>query len=163
MDCKLCGLPAAPNLEEDGNAFCCIGCRGVYQHFGHIILSDSATEALTRVLADAGTTKPHRDAVDVRVIEEVRAGTGKTRRTPAETGGWPKLAPGTPLADQDRDGMPDTWEKTHGLNPSDSGDSRLDRDKDGYTNLEEYLNGTDPTVYIDYTVTSDGPAISHNG
>ncbi len=125
--------------------------------------TDSAKEALTRVLADAGTTKPHRDAVDVRLIEEVRAGTGKTRRTPAETGGWPKLAPGIPLPDQDRDGMPDTWEKTHGLNPSDSGDSHLDRDKDGYTNLEEHLNDTDPTVYIDYTVSSDGHAVSGSG
>ncbi len=23
--------------------------------------------------------------------------------------------------------------------------------KDGYTSIEEYLNGTDPTVFIDYT------------
>ncbi|MCP4430853.1 MAG: heavy metal translocating P-type ATPase [Gammaproteobacteria bacterium] len=54
MDCKLCGLPAAPNLEEDGNAFCCIGCRGVYQHFGHIILSDSATEAHETIVEPEG-------------------------------------------------------------------------------------------------------------
>jgi hypothetical protein len=25
---------------------------------------------------------------------------------------------------------------------------------DGYTNVEEYLNWTDPTVYVDYWVTA---------
>ncbi len=44
MDCKLCGLPAAPDLQEDGHIFCCIGCQQVYRHFGHIILPDPATE-----------------------------------------------------------------------------------------------------------------------
>ena len=50
--------------------------------------------------------------------------------------------------------MPDAWEKTHGLNPADAGDSRLDPDDDGYTNVEEYLNGTDPTKYVNYWVTA---------
>jgi hypothetical protein len=27
-----------------------------------------------------------------------------------------------------------------GLNPSDANDARGDRDKDGYTNIEEYIN-----------------------
>lgn len=40
MNCKLCGLPALPDLKEDGHYFCCTGCRGVYRHFGHIILPD---------------------------------------------------------------------------------------------------------------------------
>ena len=26
-----------------------------------------------------------------------------------------------------------------------------DKDGDGYTNIEEYLNGTDPTEFVDYT------------
>ncbi len=33
MDCKLCGLPATPDIREDGYAFCCIGCREVYRFF----------------------------------------------------------------------------------------------------------------------------------
>jgi pectate lyase len=37
--------------------------------------------------------------------------------------------------------MPDAWEREHGLNPNDPADSALDADGDGYTNLEEYLNG----------------------
>ena len=36
--------------------------------------------------------------------------------------------------------MPDEWETKHGLNPKNAADSSMDRDKDGYTNIEEYLN-----------------------
>ena len=143
------GWTAFVNYREDA-----IFTRATEEFTYPKVATDSADVALARVLKDAGTTKPHRDAVDIRLIEEVRAGTGKTRRTPAETGGWPKLAPGTPLPDQDRDGMPDAWEKTHDLNPGSADDSRLDRDKDGYTNLEEYLNGTDPNEYVDYSTPS---------
>ncbi|PIZ58564.1 hypothetical protein COY23_00360, partial [bacterium (Candidatus Torokbacteria) CG_4_10_14_0_2_um_filter_35_8] len=39
--------------------------------------------------------------------------------------------------DQDSDGMPDTWESEHGLNPSDPSDADLDNDNDGLTNKEE--------------------------
>jgi hypothetical protein len=35
--------------------------------------------------------------------------------------------------------MPDNWEKAHGLNPEDPQDSN-EIGKDGYTNLEIYLN-----------------------
>lgn len=47
-------------------------------------------------------------------------------------------------ADSDGDGMPDDWEKTYGLNPADPLDAALDPDGDGFSNLDEYLNGTDP-------------------
>jgi hypothetical protein len=36
--------------------------------------------------------------------------------------------------------MPDAWETAHGLDPKDPSDSSKDRDGDGYTNIEEYLN-----------------------
>jgi hypothetical protein len=42
--------------------------------------------------------------------------------------------------DSDNDGMPDGWEKSHGLNPNDSSDGNKDWSRDGYTNLEKYLN-----------------------
>jgi len=46
--------------------------------------------------------------------------------------------------DTDFDGMDDRWEREHGLDPSDKNDASLDPDGDGLTNLEEYLNGTNP-------------------
>jgi pectate lyase len=51
--------------------------------------------------------------------------------------------------DQDQDGMPDVWEDAHSLNKFVSLDSGLDLDGDGYTNLEEYLNGTPPSEISD--------------
>ena len=66
-------------------------------------------------------------------------------------GGWPELDPGQPPPDSDHDGMPDGWELRYGLAPVDAADGAGDADGDGYTNLEEFLNVTDPTVYVDYT------------
>lgn len=47
--------------------------------------------------------------------------------------------------DSDGDGMPDSWEKLHGLNPLDPSDAQGDLDDDGFTNLEEYQSKTDPS------------------
>jgi len=46
--------------------------------------------------------------------------------------------------DDDNDGMPDTWETQYELNPL-VDDASGDKDNDGYTNFEEYEEGTDPT------------------
>lgn len=62
----------------------------------------------------------------------------------------PPAAGATPEVDTDGDGMPDTWESANGLNPNDPSDGPLDSDKDGYTNLEEYLNRTNPKQFVDY-------------
>ena len=48
-------------------------------------------------------------------------------------------------ADTDKDGMPDYWEVRYSFNPEDEMDASEDFDKDGYTNLDEYLGGSDPT------------------
>jgi hypothetical protein len=46
--------------------------------------------------------------------------------------------------DTDGDGMPDSWERAHGLDQLDPLDAARDDDGDGFTNLQEYLAGTDP-------------------
>jgi hypothetical protein len=86
----------------------------------------------------------HRDAVDQRVVENVRNRRGKLIDSQEQVGGWPALRNAPAPADQDRDGMPDAWEKAHGLNPTDPADRNADRDGDGYTNLDEYLNSLCP-------------------
>jgi hypothetical protein len=48
------------------------------------------------------------------------------------------------LNDTDSDGMPDAWELRYGLDPYDPTDAFLDADNDGVTNLQEYLQGTNP-------------------
>jgi hypothetical protein len=61
-------------------------------------------------------------------------------------------APAALLLDSDRDGLPDSWEitnftdpdPTHPLNPANQC-SETDPDKDAVSNLDEFLDGTDPT------------------
>jgi pectate lyase len=114
------------------------------RHEAAAVTTTSAAEAYERVLAEAGATLPTRDAVDTRIVREVKTGTGRIIDSPADVGGWPELEAGTPPEDRDRDGMPDAWERKHGLDPANGDDHRGDLDGDGYTNIEEYLNGTNP-------------------
>ena len=69
---------------------------------------------------------------------------------PQQVGGLPQYK-GKPYVDTDGDGMPDKWEKKYGLNPNDSSDATGDLSGDGYTNIEKYINGIDPTVKVDWT------------
>jgi hypothetical protein len=104
------------------------------------VAAEDASTAYMRVLADAGAAFPVRDAVDKRVVDSVVKKTGGIINHIDEVGGYPLMEPGTPPVDGDHDGMPDKWELAVGLNPSDANDARSDRDGDGYTNIEEYIN-----------------------
>ncbi len=119
------------------------------------IRQQSPTDAYLAVLKHAGSSLPGRDSIDTRIIEEVRKGTATHGKNgiidnPADVGGWPTLQSGEVPKDSDNDGMPDTWELRFKLNPEDPSDGAQDRDQDGYTNVEEFLNGTDPIVAVDY-------------
>lgn len=123
-----------------------------------------AKDAYQYVLANAGATLPKRDPVDTRIIEQARTGQIKYleniqlpatqfehRRLPidsykqgiitdiSQVGGYPDYK-GTPYKDSDNDGMPDEWEKKNGLNPGNASDAVTDKDGNGYTNIEDFLN-----------------------
>jgi pectate lyase len=118
------------------------------------VTQQTAEEAYKLVLADAGATLPRRDPVDVRIIETVRTGKPTFQDgiiiSPADVGGWPEYKADAVEPDSDHDGIPDWWEVKYGLNPHDPSDANKDLNGDGYTNLEKYLNGIDPTKRIDF-------------
>jgi len=111
------------------------------------VTTQSAEEAYKLVLARAGAWP--RDATTRRIVGEVRSRTGNYGLNgPYER--FPTLAGGPTSAkfDTDRDGMPDEWEKGHGLDPNDPKDAKKtvprgasegDRHA-GYTYVEYYLN-----------------------
>ena len=121
------------------------------------------------VMANAGASLPERDAVDKRIVEQVRTGKitykemetdtlfqFKHRKLPKDSykmgiitninqvGGYP-VYKGTPYKDSDHDGMPDAYESKHGLNPNNAADAtEMAKNGGGYTNIEIYLNGVVP-------------------
>src|SRR5207244_1914581 len=109
----------------------------------------TAREAFESVLADVGATRPRQDAVDRRILANVRGRghtfTGSRGKLPgildsqADAAGWPEYRTGVPPHDADHDGIPDDWERSHGLDPGNPADGAAYR-PDGYTNLEHYLN-----------------------
>lgn len=122
------------------------------EFFPSFVKTHTAEEAYTNVLADVGCNFPTLDEHDTRIIAEVRS--GKTNFKGSKTGlaglpdsqedvgGWDNYPEVHRAADWDADGdgLPDSWEKSHGLNPQDASDANKDLNGDGYTNLEKYLN-----------------------
>jgi pectate lyase len=99
-----------------------------------------AADIVEPVLLAVGATRPIRDAVDARIVSEVRTGEGRIINSPEDVGGYPRMQNGEAPKDSDSDGIPDEWEKAHGLNPQDPSDASRPRTGTGYTNLEEYLH-----------------------
>ncbi len=104
----------------------------------------SAAEAFEYVRQHAGAAL-YRDAVDEFVLAELDSlGTeGKTISDEASLG-LPSVVGNLPTGvtptDTDQDGMPDAWETASGLDANDPEDRNDDRNGDGWTNLEEYVN-----------------------
>ena len=67
-----------------------------------------------------------------------------------QVGGYPEYK-GKPYQDSDKDGISDAWEKKYGLDSRDPSDALKDKNGDGYTNIEKYINGIDPTKKVDWT------------
>jgi hypothetical protein len=118
----------------------------------------TAANAYKQVLSDVGCNQPGIDDHDVRVIRETidgtytYTGTGPYGGKPGlpnsqdDVGGWEDYGTAVrpPDWDTDHDGLPNWWERIHGLDPNspagDFSDSNGDPDGDEFTNLEDYLN-----------------------
>ncbi|MFO0818374.1 MAG: hypothetical protein U1A77_10560 [Pirellulales bacterium] len=113
------------------------------------VTMQSTDELLELLLPNVGATRPRRDAVDRRIIEDVvaRKATFKGSRgglpgildSQADAGGWPAYSSAEPPLDSDHDGLPDAWETEKQLNPQDPHDG-ASYASDGYTHLEHYLH-----------------------
>jgi hypothetical protein len=126
-----------------------------------LVTTQSAAEAFNLVLDRAGAFP--RDPMNTRTVAETRNGTGSLGKI---NDAFLTSAP-TPPVDSDLDGMPDSWESARGLNPFDPSDAARDRDGDGYTNIEEYINELaaslnpgsptpPPQPSFDFTVSNGG-------
>lgn len=119
------------------------------------VTTHSADEAFSKVLAYSGASL-YRDEIDARYMEEAKTGTAKYKgsitQSPgiidkvSDVNGYTEANFGTATRpadfDTDKDGIPDAWEITNGLDPNDASDAltySLDS-KEYYTNLEVYAN-----------------------
>lgn len=100
--------------------------------------TEPAAVAATRVLAWAGASRV-RDAVDTRIVDNVKYRTGRIIDSQTQVGGWPTLHTAPAPQDSDGDGMPDAWESAHGLDPRHAADGAKINPQTGYTHLEDYL------------------------
>lgn len=123
------------------------------------IYQQTAEESYQVVIENAGAILPKRDAIDTRIIKEVRGGyatfEGMSYKnehqvvdsnkicgiidTQNDVGGWPVLKSDPAPKDTDHDGMPDYWEDKNKLD-KENPDDRNTIASDGYTMLEKYIN-----------------------
>jgi hypothetical protein len=112
----------------------------------------------SRRLSCTGAWVDARDLVDARIVNAVANGTtlygsytyqslSTSPQTQADLGGWPVLAAGTPCTDGNNNGLPDAWESYWGgvFGLGVSLDPKAFHFGDGYTNLEHYIHGMNPS------------------
>lgn len=136
------GLPPAPGRIAELPI-------GGFLGNGHTT-TQTAAEAFTAVIAGAGAWP--RDKVDLRAATDARNGTSTGYVAGAEpskaglidsqtqVGGYPVYDSAEAPVDSDGDGMPDAWERAHGLDPADPADGNASTVSKPYTNVEAYLH-----------------------
>ena len=112
------------------------------------VSTHSAIEAYDKVLEFGGASLV-RDAVDIRIINDVKNNTyqyegsnGSTNGiidSQSDVGGWPELKSETPPVDTSGDGMPDAWKNERKLKVAENNPNGHDLST-GYENIEVYIN-----------------------
>ncbi len=140
------------------------------------ITIQSAEDAYHSVLDGVGATIPLRDSVVHRAVAQTATGKtwGMGKMTSVEkpleglpandigvygngiitdisqVGGYPDYK-GQPFSDVGADGIPAWWKKKYNLDANDTGLAQKDLQGDGYTVIEKYLDGLDPTKKVDWS------------
>lgn len=123
--------------------------------FASNVATQTARLAYKMVLSDVGCNQPQLDKHDQRIIQETIDSTysamGSITGKPGfpdhqdDVGGYEDYPEEYRAAnwDSDHDGLPDWWEKYHGLDPhsspGDFTDTNQDANGDGFTQMDEYL------------------------
>lgn len=150
---------------------------------------DSAEEAYAKVTEFAGASLYHgrdgatilqHDAIDTKILEGVKNQTGKILLDNAEShdtdgvrfdqdylNSRPQIDVNDPASewyrpDADQDGMPDVWEKAHGLDP-DNAEDRNGTAPSGYTWIEEYLNELAAPGFPDENYSAESRLAAESG
>lgn len=135
--------------------------------FPSYVDTQSAKAAYKNVLSDVGANQPFFDKHDNRIIGETLKGTftykgsksglGGMIDNEQDAGGWPNFVSESRPSDwdTDHDGLPNWWEKAFGLNENspagDFSDANQDTDKDGFTQLDNYLDWlAQPHYFVNY-------------
>lgn len=127
------------------------------------VTTQSAGNAFKVVLSDVGANQPFQTDREIRIINETKTGTYKYTGSKSgkpglpdregDVGGFDNFTTTNRASDwdSDNDGLPNIWEKILGTSnsSSDFSDANADPDKDGYTNLEDYINWlADPHYFL---------------
>jgi pectate lyase len=123
-------------LSQSFSHYCPLGIRSRTEFATPPVTTHRSRDAYYLVLERAGCFP--RDILTRLTVADVRSRSGHwgKREISDLMAGLTSAAPG---ADSDRDGLPDTWERRHGLDPGDSTDCGAII-QSGYTALEEYAN-----------------------
>lgn len=129
------------------------------------ITTDTPQEAYEKVLAKAGATYPRRDAIDARIVSQVKNNTGSFINLESQVGGLPYTETIVRDADfdKDKDGIADSWELEYNLSPNKPEDANQPaKDGSGYTNLEKYINSLVDMEYAPENPDIEITSISDN-
>ena len=119
----------------------------------HPMNVETAQKAYYTIVDHVGASRV-RDSHDNRILEQLTSlGTkGSFIANEDNVGGIGTVSNGPKLTDTDNDGMPDNWELSNGLNPSQN-DANGYTLGGGYTNIEHYVNSlAQKSSYLMYPV-----------
>ena len=124
---------------------------GVHQLTAQVTDSGGLTSTASILVTVIDPSQTDTDADGLYDNEEIALGTGlnnpDTDADGLNDGVEVNLYLTNPLLDDsDSDGMPDGFEVTYNLLANDASDAALDNDNDGRSNVQEFLDGTDPNV-----------------